>query len=165
MKDTISNLLFTDYVVKKNTRKTTIKAIPLRKALENVGIYILYLVPPVIIYYLLGTFISFVVNIVIFIVVFIISRKFLSKLFSFPLLILDSEKHILTSIVDKFTTDYKEIQAISLVEDVIKEGTNETILYRLRFTLHDGEKITSFAFTSYDKLYKMLEGINQQLKQ
>ena len=89
--------------------------------------------------------------------VFLVSKKYVAAFFTHPVLEIDRTKGILISHLDAFQTNLSDIKDIAIIEEAIQEGDKKDTWYRLRFVLQDAEKLTPFAFTSYEKTHEIAD--------
>lgn len=138
------------------TIKATIAYPPLGKiiiwSVLAIGLFLLILLIPKndifqLLYSILGLILCFLLT-------YPLTQKFI---FEKTLFTLDKNTNELTSHLDNFHTNLTDIKQIGILEENPPKENTEIKLYRLHFTLQDGEKTATFAFNDAQKLEEIIK--------
>lgn len=142
--------------------KSTVRGVLAYQGLESVGHTSMYILPPVIVYFMfphigLGN-VDLYVRIAAMIITFIVSIKIINRYFvQQPLLFLDKDEGTLTEFGPEiFEVKIEEIKDVVVWEETRADGMS-TKLYRLEYVLPDGKKTSGFAFTSFNKAEELIK--------
>lgn len=112
---------------------------------------------PLIIYYIsIRGSVAIVAKLFLMVLTYVLARKFLFRIFAVKLFEINKDSKEIKNFQDGFKTKLSNIQEMSVVEEVLQSGEGEIMQYRLRFVLPDGEKTSTFALTSYNKVEEMI---------
>jgi hypothetical protein len=166
------NALFNDYFIKKTPNAVSIRGKIAYQGLEKFGSKLMmgmfYLFLPLVPYYWPLTvpnaiWIKLVLMIALFAVSYKLVNKYVAPFITAMLIVkVDTKAKTLSLPMDKFQTELTAITKLSIIEEQAAKEADEKY-YRLKLKLTDGEKVSTFAFTSYNKLDEILTVIKNGL--
>lgn len=151
---------FTKNYIVEHKNKVSIRGKISFSGFEQFGIFVIYMIGPLIIYYLpLRGSIGTIIKLVFIILSFFITRIIANKYFSIKFLEINKETKELKSPLDGFTASLSDIHELSIIEEDYHKQGKELMRYRISFTLPTGEKNSIFTFISYNSAEEILEAI------
>lgn len=150
---------FEKFIVKTKKSTLFIRAEPKRRLDEKIGAFGIFLLPLLILRLFLPMPDSEWSILVALVAAFILFMKFRIYILGVNVVKIDKQKKLLTEFsLDKFQAELSDIKELSIVEQAYVGGNEEEIkLYRLQYVLHDGERTSGFAFTSFNKAEEVLK--------
>ncbi len=159
--------VFDDCIVLGNKNKVTVKARLLHTGLGKFGYWVLFLIPLAFVYYFpidnIPYSVAIVIKVILMGILLFATHKLLIYVMSNTIITIDKEKKMLKSDLDNFTTNVGDIKEVSVIEEQPQESGAKDNLYRIKFILAEGEKTSSFAFSTYNKAKKVLDVIKDAI--
>ncbi|HUQ84702.1 MAG TPA: hypothetical protein VM077_00105 [Candidatus Limnocylindrales bacterium] len=155
---------FTKNFIDVRKNKVSFRGMISFRGFEKFGIFVMYFIGPLIIYYLPLRGIFFIgVKLMLIILSIYITRMIMNRYCSIKFLEINNQKKELKSTLEAFSVQLKDIHEMSIIEETYLYKGKESMRYKIHFSLQNGEKDSIFSFTSYDSANEVLEIIKKSI--